>query len=165
VKRGRPPKFGRAAELVALTLPQDVLEWLRGINADPARAIVSLFDNSAKRRRRRDVPRRNTELVSIGRHQSLIVVDEKAITTLPGISLIPLGAGRSFLALESGKGMADLEVAVLDRLEAHSLGESERRILAQLRRQLREWRHDRQLNFQIRSIILVDRRRQRRRRG
>ena len=162
VKRGRPLKFGRAAELVALTLPHDVLEWLRGINVDPARAIVSLFDSSAKRRRPRDVARPEMELVSVGRRQSLIVVDEKSVTTLPGVSLISLGAGRSFLALESGKGMADLEVAVLDRLEARNLAESERRILAQLRWQLREWRQDSRLSFQIRSIILVEPRRPRR---
>ena len=103
-----------------------------------------------------------SELVSVGRRQSLIVVDEKSVTALPGVQLISLGAGRSFLALEPGKGMADLEVAVLDRLEARNLAESERRILAQLRCQLREWRQDPRLSFQIRSIILVERRRPRR---
>ena len=99
------------------------------------------------------------ELVSVGRRQSLIVVDEKSVTALPGIKLISIGAGRSFLALEPGKGMADLEVAVLDRLEARNLAQSERRILAQLRWQLREWRQDPHLRFQIRSIILVEPRR------
>ena len=36
---------------------------------------------------------------------------------MPGVSLIPLSDGRAFLALERGKGVADLELAVLDRLD------------------------------------------------
>jgi hypothetical protein len=33
---------------------------------------------------------------------------------MPGVSLIPLSDGRAFLALEHGKGVADLELFVLD---------------------------------------------------
>lgn len=162
MKRGRPPKFGRSAELVALTLPHDVLGWLRGINEDPAWAIVSLFERSTKRSRPRDLPRREAELLDVGRRRALIVVDQKSLTTLPGVSVVPLAAGRSFLALESGKGMADLEVAVLDRLDEGGLAESERKTLEELRRQLREWRQDRQLSFYTRSIIVVERHSRRR---
>jgi hypothetical protein len=158
MRRGRPPKFGRAAELVALTLPRDVVEWLRSLNHDPAWAIVSLFDRSAKRSQSRDVPRRETELVSVGRRCWLIVVNQKSIKTLPGVSLIPLSSGWSFLALEPGKSIADLEVAVVDQLEERSLAESKRNVLTELRRQLREWRQDRSLSFRTRSIIVVERR-------
>jgi hypothetical protein len=162
-KRGRPPKFGRAAELVALTLPRDVLAWLRTIHRDPAWAIVSLFDRSARRRPRLPSARPATELVSAGRGRSLIVVDGGAITALPGVSLIPLSAGRSFLALSAGQGLADLELAVLDRLEQGSPGEVERRGLTELRGVLRAWRRDRRLVFRTRSIIVVEHRETRRR--
>jgi len=162
VKRGRPPKFGRSAGLVALTLPHDVLDWLRGINADPAWAIVSLFERSTKRSRPREVARGEAELLGVGRGRALIVVDQKSLTTLPGVSVVPLAAGRSFLALESGKGMADLEVAVLDRLDEGGLAESERKSLEALRHQLRKWRQDRQLSFHSRSIIVVERHSKRR---
>jgi hypothetical protein len=162
MKRGRPPKFGRSAELVALTLPHDVLDWLRGINDDPAWAIVSLFERGTKRSRPRDIPRGEAALLGVGRRRALIVVDQKSLTTLPGVSVVPLAAGRSFLALEPGKGMADLEVAVLDRLEEGSLTESERKALEKLRHQLRKWRQDRQLSFHTRSIIVVERHSKRR---
>jgi len=37
---------------------------------------------------------------------------------MPGVHIIPPGATRAFLALEPGRGMSDLEVAVIDRLDA-----------------------------------------------
>ncbi len=70
---------------------------------------------------------------------------------------MPLGAGRAFLALEPGKGIAELELAVVDRLEESGLEESEERILTSLRRHLRDWRQDKSLNFSARSIIVVER--------
>ena len=158
VKRGRPTKFGRAAELIALTLPSDVLDWLRDINEDPAWAIVALFERATKRRRQPDVPPPKAELVQVGRRRALIVVDQKSFNGLRGVSLVPLAVGRSFLALENGSGLADLEIAVLDRLDERSLAEGERSALAELRNQLRAWRRDRTLSFHVRSIIVVERR-------
>ncbi len=37
---------------------------------------------------------------------------------LAGVSIIPLADGRGFLALEAGRGVSDLELAVIDRLES-----------------------------------------------
>jgi hypothetical protein len=144
---------------VALTLPHDVLAWLRTIHVDPAWAIVSLFDRRAPRGETAAEARPHAELVSVGRGRSLIVVDAAAVTAFPGVSLIPLSAGRAFLALGPGRGLADLELAVLDRLEAGSPAVGERRALAKLRQLLRAWRHDHRLAFQTRSIIVVERRR------
>ena len=42
-KRGRPQKFGRAAQLISLTLPSDVITWLQAIDADLAWAVVKVF--------------------------------------------------------------------------------------------------------------------------
>ena len=39
--RGRPPKFGRPSQFVALTLPEEVVAGLRRIDADVAWAVVS----------------------------------------------------------------------------------------------------------------------------
>lgn len=158
MKRGRPPKFGRSAELVALTLPHDVLDWLRSINADPAWAIVSLFERNTKRRRSRRLPRREAELAQVGRRRALIVVDHKSFPALPGVAVVPLAGDRAFLALEPGKGVTDLELAVLDRLEESSVNASERKMLTELRHQLRAWRQDPSLRFYGRSIIVVERR-------
>jgi hypothetical protein len=157
VKRGRPPKFGRPARLVALTLPDDVLAWLQTINADPAWAIVSLFER--ERPARPTEPDRTPptiELVSIGARRALIVVRQAALHGLRGVSMVPLSAGRAFLALEPGKGMADLELAVVDQLEEKGLSETEREALKDVRRQLRAWREDKEFTFTGRSIIIVE---------
>jgi hypothetical protein len=158
MKRGRPPKFGRPGRLVALTLPEDVVDWLQIINPDPARAIVSLFERQHDRRTRaRETARADVELVSIGPRRALIVVSQELFGALHGVSAIPMGAGRAFLALASGRGMADLELAVVDRLEERGLSEAERRGLTSLRDHLRAWRHDKALTCTTRSIIVVER--------
>lgn len=157
MKRGRPPKFGRPARLLAVTLPDDVVAWLQGINQDPAWAIVSLFEQQHRRPAARGIPHPDVQLVEIGPRRALIVVPQSAFVALPGVSVIPLGAGRAFLALEPGKGIAELELAVVDRLEESDLDESEARILTSLRRHLRDWRLDKSLQFSARSIIVVER--------
>jgi hypothetical protein len=159
MKRGRPPKFGRPGRLVALTLPEDVVDWLHAINPDPAWAIVSLFQRQHDTRRghAHERTRPDVELVSIGPGRALIVVSQEAFGALHGVSVIPMGAGRAFLALASGKGMSDLELAVLDRLEERGLSETEERGLVSLRDHLRAWRHDQTLSCTSRSIIVVER--------
>lgn len=158
MKRGRPPKFGRPGRFVALTLPEDVLDWLHDINADPARAIVSLFDQQHDRRlRSHAAPRPDVELVGIGPGRALIVVAQAAFGALNGVSAIPMSAGRAFLALQSGGGMADLELAVIDRLEERDVSDIERNGLTSLRQHLREWREDARLSCHTRSIIVVER--------
>jgi hypothetical protein len=157
MKRGRPPKFGRPGRLVALTLPEDVVDWLQTINPDPAWAIVSLFERQHDRRTRaQEAPCADVELVSISPRRALIVVSEESFGALHGVSVIPMGAGRAFLALASGKGMADLELAVLDRLQERDVPDAERRGLTSLRDHLRAWRHDKALACTARSIIVVE---------
>jgi hypothetical protein len=154
-KRGRPPKFGRPGRLVALTLPEDVVTWLQGIHPDPAWAIVSLCE------RQHDLQPRtqehaDVELVSIGQRRALIVVAQKAFGAVPGVSTIPLGAGRAFLALKEGLRIADLELAVIDRLDNPDLPDRERQGLARLREQLRECRREPGFACETRSIIIVE---------
>jgi len=157
MKRGRPPKFGRPARLLAVTLPDDVVVWLQEINPDPAWAIVSLFEQQHRRPPAREIAHPDVQLVEVGPRRALIVVPQSAFVALPGVSVVPLSAGRAFLALEPGKGIAELELAVVDRLEESDLDGSEARILTSLRRHLREWRQDKTLNFSARSIIVVER--------
>jgi hypothetical protein len=158
MKRGRPPKFGRPGKFVAMTLPEDVVDWLQEINPDPAWAIVSLFERQHDRRHQAPrAPRADVELVSIGQRKSLIVVSHEAFGAIHGVSAIPMGAGRAFLALSAGKGIADLELAVIDRLEERGLSDVERRGLTTLRSHLREWRQDKTLSCTTRSIIVVER--------
>jgi hypothetical protein len=163
-KRGRPPKFGRPGRVVALTLPAEVVLGLRKVNADLAWAIVTLFEKTAKTGRVSPRPSNEAELVAVRATRSLIVVPRQLFTSLnlPGVSIIPLHDDRAFLALEPGRGMSDLVLAVDDRLAEASLDRPKAAALRRLRTQLRQWRSDPRLRCEARSIIVVERRRSRR---
>jgi hypothetical protein len=160
-RRGRPFKFGRPARVVVLSLPEDVVTWLESIHHDLAWAIVTLFDQRLPTRRpaRRDhrpssMP---AELVALAGRRGLIVVQPQQLQKLEGVSLIPLPDGRAFLALEPLKGLADLELAVIDRLASAKLSREKRAQLETFRDQLRRWRRTPGLRFRSRSIILAER--------
>jgi len=140
---------------VALTLPQEVIEILRASHSDLGWAIVKLVEKTASRRVRQ--PGADVQLVEVGDGASLIVVNPAFIPNVPAVQMVPLSDHEAFLALEPGRGMADLEVAVLDQLERLKAGTPERRAGERLRQQLRAWRRDSKLTFQARSIILVTR--------
>ncbi|MCC7417647.1 MAG: hypothetical protein IT176_10940 [Acidobacteria bacterium] len=154
-RRGRPSKFGRPSQVVALTLPEEVVRGLRRVHADLAWAIVNLFEKRPPGPA--DEDQADAELVTIADRRSLIVVNRRLFKTLPGIQIIPLHGDRAFLALDAGRGMADLELAVIDRLEAPAIEARERKALTAFRTQLRKWRHDRTLRFHTRAIIVVER--------
>jgi hypothetical protein len=150
-KRGRPPKFGRAAQLISLTLPGDVIGWLTSIDDDLGWALVKLHDRATKSRKPDfDV----AQLVRFPGDRALIQVRAELFSEMPGIALIPLSDGRAFLALESGKGVADLELAVLDRIESKRVPAAERAALLRLRQLLKQWRQE-GINFESRTIIVA----------
>ncbi len=151
-RRGRPPKYGRPAQLVTLTLPDDVIAWLKTLHHDPAWAIVKLHDRASRAHK----PVALAELVQLPGRRALILVNTEAFKPLPGISVIPLADGRGLLALDAGRGVADLELAVIDRLEAPDASPAERETLTALRQRLREWRQA-GVRFETRSIILAHR--------
>lgn len=156
-KRGRPSKFGRPSQVAALTLPDEVVKGLRKINPDLAWAIVHLFEKSPRAHAASNGTAPDAELVRIADRRSLIVVNRAGFRALPGVHLVPFDATHAFLALDAGRGMADLELAVIDRLEGKHASPRERKALIELRDQLSSWRHDRSLKFHSRSIIVVER--------
>jgi hypothetical protein len=156
-KRGRPPKFGRPSRVVALTLPEEVVRGLHKVHPDLAWAVVKLFENRPNRASPASKPKRGPELARIAARLSLIIVNRSVLKRLPGINIVPLAGDRAFLALEPGRGMTDLELAVTDHLEDPSVRSAERKALMDLRSQLRIWRHDRTLRFHTRTIIVVER--------
>jgi hypothetical protein len=153
--RGRPPKFGRPASLVAFTLPNDVLDELRSISADVGRAIVSLVERTHHRSARRAAA--IADLVRVGGRHSIIVVDPSRVGPLQGVSTIPFSDNRALLALEPGASLADLELAVVERLEQTTTLPEERAHLSEFRRLLRAWRADKHLQFSARAIVLAAR--------
>jgi hypothetical protein len=140
--------------VVALTLPDGVIRGLRDVHPDLAWAVVTLFE-----RGRPSAPRpspANAELVSIADRHYLIVVKRKALTSVPGVQVVPLDDERAFLALDAGRGIADLELAVLDRLADIKAGSPEYQTLSTVRDQLRKWRRSRAFRFHSHSIIVVE---------
>jgi hypothetical protein len=144
--------------MLALTLPRDVVAWLQQVHRDPAWAIVRLFERlaAAPERRPAGFPPA-VELARLSSRRALIVVDPRTVRSVPGVSVVPVATGRAFLAFEEGRGLADLELAVLERLEHPDTDVAERQELGQLHRQVREWRRSRNYRFSTRSIILVER--------
>jgi hypothetical protein len=164
-KRGRPTKFGRPSQVVALTLPEEVVRGLRRLDDDIAWAIVHMFEEDAAPAPAGNGRQPDAELVTIGDGRSLIIVNRTIVRRLPGVHIIPISDTRAFLALEPGRGMSDLELAVVDRLDDASLPPRERDGLKRLQSQLREWRQDRRLRFNTRAIIEVQHPPRRRRRA
>ncbi|MFM8535466.1 MAG: hypothetical protein ACKOEC_18065 [Acidimicrobiia bacterium] len=150
-KRGRPKKFGREAQLVNLTLPRDVIDWLASIDDDIAWAIVRLHERSTAKRK---VDTEVAQLVHFPGARALILVQAALFKDMPGVSLIPLSDGRAFLALDTGKGVADLELFVIDRIENPRVDEAERAALNALRKLLKQWRQE-GIRFESRSIVIA----------
>ncbi|MFN7941028.1 MAG: hypothetical protein U0X73_05490 [Thermoanaerobaculia bacterium] len=163
--RGRPLKFGRPARVLALTLPEDVVEWLRQIHPDAAWAIVSLYEKQGRAAETRRTKQPKVQMAHLTPQRSLIVVDPETYRSLPGVAVIPMSAGRAFLALEDGKDIADLELAIIDQIEDPRTPAGERRELRTLLAEVRGWRRSRRYSFSTRSIIIVENRRAQRRSG
>lgn len=154
-KRGRPPKFGRPGRVVAVTLPTEVVRGLRRINTDLAWAIVQLFQHGANGFAAKQPPRPDSELVAVANGRSLIVVNRDVLKRLPGVSVIPLHDDRAFLAFDRDASIADLELALIERLKNRTVGARERKALSDLRAHVHRWRHDPKLHCEMRSIIVV----------
>jgi len=150
-KRGRPQKFGRAAQLISLTLPGDVIAWLATIDDDLGWALVKLYERATKAR---PAQAEVAQLVRFPGDRALIIVRADLFKEMPGISLIPLSDGRAFLALETGKGVADLELIVIDRIDDPRVDNAERAALNKLRLLLKQWRQE-GIRFESRSIVVA----------
>ena len=154
-RRGRPSKFGQPARTIVLTLPESVIAQLRAVHHDLAWAVVSLV-TPAQTRKPDPEPAPTAQLVEVDGRRSLIVVDPKLLRRVPGVSVIPLADGHGLISLETGKDAADLELAVLDRLDQTKSHSREHRELVRLRHRLRRWRAEIGLRFRMRSIIVVE---------
>jgi hypothetical protein len=144
-------KFGRPSRTVTLTLPRDTLDALQQVDADYARAVVALVERRAASPRTRPV-----DTLPAGRRQSLIVIDPSEIPLLPGCSFVRIGASSAFIALDPGAGLADLELAVVDRMNDVDITRAQRKALRVLRAALKKWRQDRRIVAHPRAIVVLE---------
>lgn len=156
---GRPRKYGRPSHAVTLTLPDDVLAWLRTVDADLGRAIVTLVERQGTRSPRAVRP---AELSAYGNHAVIIVNPARALRRLPGVQLVPAGNGRALISLDAPNSIPRLELAVRDALEAAGIADEERETLEAIADILRQARRSTRVSLQERSIIVLESRRRQR---
>jgi hypothetical protein len=154
--RGRPPKFGRRARSVTLTLPTDVLERLGAIDTDVSRAIVGLVERTPRSTRRVVPP---AEVANYGSRAVILVTPVPILKKLPGVHLIPAANGRALIALDHPHSIPGLELGVREMLEDRALKVSERQVLNALATILRDARTSHRLTVVERSIIVFEARR------
>jgi hypothetical protein len=151
-RRGRPPKFGRPAQPVTLTLPDDIVSALRTIDADLGRAIVRLVEPRAAGL----VAHPPAEL-SYHRRSAVIVVKPcRTLARLPGVDLVPLPDGRALISLDRATGIADLEVMVRDAIDAGAAPEADMAVLWAVGEILRTARRSRAIRLRERNIIVLE---------
>src|SRR2546421_200691 len=104
---GRPRKYGRPSRAVTITLPDDVLDRLSGVDADLGQAIVTLAERHGKPSARGVRP---AEVAAYGNHAVIVVNPAKALKRLRGVQLVPVGNGRALIALEHPHSIPQLEL-------------------------------------------------------
>jgi hypothetical protein len=158
-RRGRPAKFGRPSKAVTLTLPTDVIEALRARHPDLAWAIVALAEPLVRERSRKAKATRQQaiELVELPNHQALILLRKSLLRDLPrGVTTIPVADGRVLIDFGGVHGIAELELAILDRLASPRIDSATRSALIEAREVFRQLRGDRKVRFTTHSILVVE---------
>jgi hypothetical protein len=151
-RRGRPRKFGRPAQPVTITLPDDIVQVLRAVDPDLSRAIVRLAETSGSSL----IQRPPVELTHYGHSAVIVVTPKKAIARLAGVALVPLPDGRALISLDRQVGVAEFEVMVRDALDAGGLPPSDRAVLEGLGDILRTARRSRTVSLRERNIIVLE---------
>jgi hypothetical protein len=161
-RRGRPQKFGRPSRPVTLTLPEDVISALSGVDEDLSRAIVRLSQPLIA-----DVAHRPPAELSKYGHSAVIVINPlPAVARLHGVTLVPLPDGRSLISLDRAMTIYEFELGVRDALDTSSdLNPRERALLETIGDILKSARQTKGVTVQQRSIIVIQAARQRRRAG
>lgn len=134
---GRPPKFLEDRHPVTVTLPVRVLDILKTVDPDRARAIAKLADMVSRGGR----DRKPVEIVEVAPHRGLIVVTESpSLRSIEGLRLIEIAPTRFLITVEASLSVESLEVQIQDRIEEASGSPEEIALLKELFSQLRHQR-------------------------
>ena len=150
-RRGRPRKFSRPSRAVTLTLPEDVIDALRAIDADLSRAVVGALVRGAA-----GSPRSPAEVASYGGDRSLIVVPHsRTLEARTGVELVPLPDGRALLSFDDYLSVPEFELRLIDALADPSLDEADRVVFGAIAGILRNTRQEEKVAVEHRSIIVL----------
>ena len=156
--RGRPPKYGRSASAVTITLPHDILAGLQLRDADLGRAIVSLVEGAHRVPRQPPPP---AEIVAYGRHAVILVTPVAPLRRMRGVELIPVDRHRALISLGAPQTVPRLELEIRDVLESGRLSERERLALEGVATILRKARASETYSLTERTVIVLEDRRRR----
>ena len=148
VRRGRPRKFSRPARTVTLTLPDDVIERLSGLDPDLGRAVVRLALSHEPQAAASVV-----DVATFGGRAVILVPPTRRLATLPGVELVPIADGRMLIALEEPLTEEAFELLVRDALDDASLIGTDRELFVELARVLREARLETRVT--LRRILVL----------
>jgi len=155
---GRPRKFGRPSRVVAVTLPEDVIDRLAALDTDLGTAIVRLID----RHPGVTAPAAfAAEVASYGAHAVIVVPPFRKLGKLAGVELVPIGGNRALISLDGAHRVPQFELALRDALDHDDMTSSERRTLDGIADILRDARRSGKVTIAERTIIVLQARRER----
>jgi hypothetical protein len=149
-RRGRPRKFSRPSRVVNLTLPDDVIAQLKGLDQDLSRAIVRAAETLASAS-----PIQRAELTAYGNRALIVVPGRIELLEALGAELVPLADGRALISFDNEQGVPQFELKLMDALADPALDEDDRSTLATLAEILRSARQTHGPELRQRRIIVL----------
>jgi hypothetical protein len=149
-KRGRPRKFSRPSRGVTLTLPEDVIAALQGIDADLSVAVVRLAERVAP-----ETQYARAELVHYGGRSVIIVPRSQVLKERTGVELVPLTDGRALMAFDNRLSIPQLELHIGDALADPIIQGPDRAMFEALADILKNARRSERVELRQRNIIVL----------
>jgi hypothetical protein len=160
MRRGRPQKFGRPSRAITLTLPDDVIAALSGVDDDLSRAVVQM---SQPLLRDVVVTRPPAELSKYGDSAVIVIKRLPTLNRMPSVSLVPLPDGRALISLDEAMSVHEFELKLDDAIDgATDLEPWERSAMSSIREILRSARQSKAITVHQRNIIVLQSTRHRR---
>lgn len=150
-RRGRPRKFLGPSRAVTLTLPEEVVAALRGIDEDLSRAVVRLAQPEIASR-----PHPPAELAVFGRRAVIVVNPTHTLEERTGVNLIPLPDGRALISFDHPITVAQVELRLQDAVDDHRLPAEDQRIFEEIAEILKTARRSPDVALRQRNIIVLE---------
>jgi hypothetical protein len=149
-RRGRPRKFSRPSRGVTLTLPEDVIEALRGVDSDLSVAVVRIAQSLVP-----ETQYARAELVNYGGRSVIIVPRSQVLKDRTGVELVPLTDGRALMAFDNRLSISQLELRIGDALADPAIAGPDRDMFEALAEILKNARRSERVELRQRNIIVL----------
>jgi len=133
-----------------MTLPVRVLEMLKSVDPDRARAIVKLAAVSGGG----EYNRKPVEIVEVAPRRGLIVVAKsRLLESIEGLRLVEIAPARYLITVKANLSVESIEVQLEDKIEEETEDLREREILKELLSQIR--RHRRRQAVSKEELLVI----------